>query len=114
MNTAPQVPLPLVDVSRVVEMAWEDRTPFEAIERQFGLNESAVVGLMRRTLKPRSFKMWRERMAGRATKHAALRHPATPTPSGTEPATRARREHPGHRANHQDAGRRTLCPGLSG
>ena len=65
------------ELSRVVEMAWEDRTPFEAIERQFGLNESAVVALMRRTLKPRSFKMWRERMAGRVTKHAALRHPDT-------------------------------------
>jgi len=77
MNTAPQTPLTPAEVSRVVEMAWEDRTPFEAIERQFGLNESAVVALMRRTLKPRSFKMWRERMAGRATKHAALRHPDT-------------------------------------
>jgi len=63
------------DVSRVVEMAWEDRTPFEAIERQFGLNESAVVALMRRTLKRRSFKMWRERMAGRTTKHESLRQP---------------------------------------
>lgn len=65
------------ELSRVVEMAWEDRTPFEAIERQFGLNESAVVTLMRRTLKQRSFKMWRERMAGRVTKHARLRHPET-------------------------------------
>ena len=65
------------EVSRVVEMAWEDRTPFEAIEHQFGLNESAVVALMRRTLKSRSFKMWRERMAGRDTKHASLRHPQT-------------------------------------
>jgi len=65
------------EVSRVVEMAWEDRTPFEAIENQFGLNESAVVALMRRTLKRRSFKMWRERMAGRVTKHASLRHPDT-------------------------------------
>ena len=77
MNPTPATSLSEADVSRVVEMAWEDRTPFEAIERQFGLNESAVVALMRRTLKPRSFKMWRERMAGRATKHAALRHPDT-------------------------------------
>ena len=54
-------------------MAWEDRTAFEAIEAQFGLNESAVVDLMRRTMKASSFRMWRKRMAGRATKHAALR-----------------------------------------
>lgn len=59
--------------SRVVEMAWEDRTPFEAIEAQFGLNESAVIALMRRYLLPSSFRMWRKRMAGRRTKHAVLR-----------------------------------------
>ena len=61
------------DISRVVEMAWEDRTAFEAIEVQFGLNESAVIDLMRRHMKPSSFRMWRKRMAGRVTKHAALR-----------------------------------------
>lgn len=61
------------DISRIVEMAWEDRTAFEAIEAQFGLNESAVVALMRLTMKPSSFRMWRKRMAGRVTKHAALR-----------------------------------------
>lgn len=61
------------DVSRIVEMAWEDRTAFEAIEAQFGLNESAVVVLMRSHMKPSSFRMWRKRMAGRATKHVALR-----------------------------------------
>lgn len=61
------------DISRVIEMAWEDRTSFEAIEAQFGLNESAVMGLMRAQMKPSSFRMWRKRMAGRATKHAALR-----------------------------------------
>ena len=61
------------DISRVVEMAWEDRTTFEAIEVQFGLNESAVVSLMRLYMKPSSFRMWRKRMAGRVTKHAALR-----------------------------------------
>lgn len=60
-------------ISRVVEMAWEDRTAFEAIEVQFGLNESAVVALMRSTMKPSSFRMWRTRMAGRLTKHAVLR-----------------------------------------
>ena len=61
------------DISRIVEMAWEDRTAFEAIEAQFGLNESAVVALMRLQMKPPSFRMWRKRMAGRVTKHAALR-----------------------------------------
>ena len=63
------------DISRIVEMAWEDRTPFEAIEAQFGLNESAVVTLMRSHMKPSSFRMWRKRMAGRVTKHRALRSP---------------------------------------
>jgi uncharacterized protein (TIGR03643 family) len=61
------------DIARVVEMAWEDRTSFEAIEAQFGLNESAVIDLMRAQMKPSSFRMWRKRMAGRATKHTALR-----------------------------------------
>ena len=61
------------DLSRIIEMAWEDRTSFEAIEAQFGLNESAVIDLMRRHTKPSSFRMWRKRMAGRVTKHAALR-----------------------------------------
>ena len=67
--------LDAANISRVIEMAWEDRTPFESIEMQFGLNESGVIALMRRELKRSSFKMWRERMAGRATKHAALRSP---------------------------------------
>lgn len=75
MTTLPDTPLGAADVSRVIEMAWEDRTPFEAIEQQFGLNEAAVVALMRGELKLRSFKMWRERMAGRATKHESLRQP---------------------------------------
>jgi uncharacterized protein (TIGR03643 family) len=65
--------LPLGDISRVIEMAWEDRTSFEAIEVQFGLNEAAVVGLMRQHMKRSSFQMWRQRVAGRATKHRALR-----------------------------------------
>ena len=61
------------DISRIIEMAWEDRTTFEAIQAQFGLNESAVVALMRSEMKASSFRMWRKRMAGRVTKHAALR-----------------------------------------
>ena len=70
---AASTPLNIADISRIIEMAWEDRTPFEAIKAQFGLNESAVVDLMRAQLKPSSFRMWRKRMAGRVTKHAALR-----------------------------------------
>ncbi|MDN3988575.1 TIGR03643 family protein [Zwartia vadi] len=54
-------------------MAWEDRTPFEAIKRQFGLNESAVKALMRAHLKYSSYKMWRVRVTGRVTKHASRR-----------------------------------------
>lgn len=61
------------DISRIIEMAWEDRTPFEAIETQFGLNESAVIRLMRKEMKAPSFRMWRKRMHGRKTSHAALR-----------------------------------------
>ncbi len=61
------------DISRIIEMAWEDRTSFEAIEHQFGLNESAVIRLMRTEMKASSFKMWRKRMSARVTKHAALR-----------------------------------------
>ncbi len=64
------------DIDRVIEMAWEDRTPFEAIERLFGLNEAAVIKLMRRELKPGSFKVWRARVSGRQTKHLKLRDPA--------------------------------------
>lgn len=75
MSTAHSIPPDAADISRIIEMAWEDRTPFESIEVQFGLNESAVIALMRRQLKPSSFRMWRQRMAGRTTKHAALRSP---------------------------------------
>lgn len=60
-------------LDRIIEMAWEDRTPFEAIHHQFGLKESEVIELMRLQMKPSSFRMWRKRMAGRATKHSALR-----------------------------------------
>jgi len=63
------------DISRIIEMAWEDRTPFEAIERLYGLNESAVVKLMRKEMKSSSFRMWRKRMSGRQTKHLKIRPP---------------------------------------
>jgi len=58
---------------RVIEMAWEDRTPFEAIEYQFGLTEAQVITLMRKELKRGSFRRWRRRVQGRATKHLSLR-----------------------------------------
>ncbi len=60
-------------VSRVIEMAWEDRTPFAAIEHSYGLNEAAVIRLMRHELKPSSFRLWRQRVTNRATKHQAKR-----------------------------------------
>jgi len=62
-------------VSRIIEMAWEDRTPFEAIYSTYVVSESEVIKLMRKTLKPSSFKMWRKRVSGRKTKHLKLRSP---------------------------------------
>ena len=63
--------LPGEDLDRIIEMAWEDRTPFEAIEFQFGLSEPQVIAVMRQNLKASSFKLWRKRVSGRKTKHAA-------------------------------------------
>ncbi|MBQ0743272.1 MAG: TIGR03643 family protein [Pseudomonas sp.] len=63
------------DASRIIEMAWEDRTPFEAIGALYGLSEPAVIQLMRKQLKPGSFRLWRARVSGRKTKHGALRDP---------------------------------------
>ena len=62
-----------IQIDRVIEMAWEDRTPFEAISFQFGLNEKEVITLMRREMKSKSFAMWRKRVQGRKTKHLKLR-----------------------------------------
>ena len=61
------------DISRVIEMAWEDRTPFEAINDNYGLSESQVKALMRKELKYSSYKLWRERVYGRKTKHVSRR-----------------------------------------
>ena len=58
-------------VDRIIEMAWEDRTSFEAIQYQFGLSEKDVIALMRKEMKSSSFRMWRKRVSGRKTKHAA-------------------------------------------
>ena len=65
--------LDLSQIDRIIEMAWEDRTPFEAISFQFGLNEKEVITLMRREMKSKSFAMWRKRVQGRKTKHLKLR-----------------------------------------
>ena len=65
--------LDLIQIDRIIEMAWEDRTPFEAISFQFGLNEKEVITLMRREMKSKSFAMWRKRVQGRKTKHLKLR-----------------------------------------
>lgn len=61
------------DRSRLIEMAWEDRTPFEMIRLQYGLSEASVIDFMRSNMKKSSFKMWRKRMKGRLTKHRALK-----------------------------------------
>ena len=63
------------DISAVIQMAWEDRTTFETIMERMGIRESAVIKIMRSALKPDSFKLWRQRMKGRVTKHRALRSP---------------------------------------
>lgn len=65
--------LTITDIDRIIEMAWEDRTTFEAIDHQFGLSEKEVIALMRREMKASSFRMWRKRTDGRSTKHARLR-----------------------------------------
>ena len=61
------------EVSRIIEMAWEDRTPFDAISASFGISEQQVITLMRRNMKPGSFRLWRERVSNRSTKHVAKR-----------------------------------------
>ena len=60
------------EIDRIIGMAWEDRTTFDVIKAQFGINESEVIKIMRTNMKPSSFKMWRKRVHGRKTKHQAL------------------------------------------
>ncbi|MDF9797365.1 uncharacterized protein (TIGR03643 family) [Catalinimonas alkaloidigena] len=62
------------DVDRIVEMAWEDRTSFDAIEEQFGVPEKDVIRIMKKEMKESSWKMWRKRVQGRATKHRKKKH----------------------------------------
>ena len=61
------------DLNRIIEMSWEDRTAFEAIKAQFGINQDGVIKIMRANLKYNSFKLWRERTHGQTTKHLKLR-----------------------------------------
>ena len=61
------------DIDRIIEMAWEDRTPFDAIELQYNIKENEVRQLMRKHMKRSSFVMWRKRVKSRKTKHLSLR-----------------------------------------
>lgn len=63
--------LSIETIDRIIQMAWEDRTSFDVIEKQFGLPEKDVIKLMRREMKPSSFRLWRKRVTGRRTKHEA-------------------------------------------
>ena len=60
-------------LNRIIEMAWEDRTPFDIIYKEFNITQNDLERLMRNNLKPRSFKLWRKRVSGRKTKHIAKR-----------------------------------------
>ena len=68
----------LTKTSRIIEMAWEDRTTFDSIKDQFGLSESEVIKIMRKNMKRSSFKMWRKRVSGRKTKHRFSSQSLTP------------------------------------
>lgn len=70
---AEKVTLSQEEIDRIVEMAWEDRTSFDAIFRQFGVKEQEVIAIMRREMKSSSWRMWRERVQGRRTKHESKR-----------------------------------------
>lgn len=67
------------DLNRIIEMAWEDRTPFDAIKEQFGLSEAEVIKVMRHEMHPRNWRKWRARVQGRATKHRRRRNPEVGT-----------------------------------
>lgn len=70
---SPVMTLSNSEIDRIIEMAWEDRTTFDAIHLQFGLSEQQVISLMRNQMKPKSFRLWRARVNGRKTKHQKLR-----------------------------------------
>jgi uncharacterized protein (TIGR03643 family) len=69
----PKIELTPLEIDRIIEMAWEDRTTFDAIKLQFGISEKEVIEIMRKEMKLSSFKLWRKRVQGRSTKHAKLR-----------------------------------------
>jgi uncharacterized protein (TIGR03643 family) len=68
-----KIDLTVAQIDRIIQMAWEDRTPFDAIRQQFGVQPGEVIKLMRSNLKPNSFRLWRRRTVGRSTKHVAKR-----------------------------------------
>ncbi len=70
---SPAMTFNALEIDRIIEMAWEDRTTFDAISLQFGLSEQQVISLMRNQMKPKSFRLWRARVQGRKTKHEKLR-----------------------------------------
>ncbi|WP_127845053.1 TIGR03643 family protein [Psychroflexus aestuariivivens] len=78
------------EIDRIIEMAWEDRTPFEAIEFQFGVTEAEVIKIMKREMKASSFRMWRKRVQGRSTKHQKLK------PENTKRFKSSRQKHISH------------------
>ncbi|MEY2835254.1 MAG: hypothetical protein RLZZ557_916 [Bacteroidota bacterium] len=74
MDKTSAIQLDQIAIDRIIEMAWEDRTPFEAIEIQFGLAEAEVIKLMRGQLKRKSFDLWRKRVnSGVSQKHLMKR-----------------------------------------
>jgi len=76
MENKTQFFMDLKDIDRIIEMAWEDRTTFEAIKKQFGLSEADVIALMRKELKRSSFNLWRKRVnSGVSQKHTQKRNP---------------------------------------
>ena len=84
-----------IDIDRIIEMAWEDRTPFEAIKMQFGFSEADTIALMRKELKRSSFNLWRKRVnSGVSQKHAQKRNagraPVFLLPAGPFPDRPAR------------------------
>jgi uncharacterized protein (TIGR03643 family) len=64
----------LENTNRIIEMAWEDRTPFEVIEKEFSINHGELIAIMRNNLKSSSFRLWRKRVNGRKTKHGEVRN----------------------------------------
>ena len=77
--------IPLDKLDRIIEMAWEDRTTFDAIEAQFKIKEQDVIKIMRNNLKPKSFRLWRERVQGRKTKHLKIRETCYKVPTRSKP-----------------------------